>query len=256
MLNFRTANILFAIVMLLLGGANFFLQIPWYAYAIVLILWVSLLFYGSYFINSQFYLKAICRAETNKKEIAISFDDGPDASTTESLLAILDNEKVEATFFCIGKNIEGNENLLQKIHAVGHLIGNHSFSHAPLFDLFSTQKMLADMKSMDSMVEKTIGLKPKFFRPPYGVTNPNLKRAIQSGQYLTIGWSIRSLDTVIRDENKLRSRITQVKPGDIILFHDRSKAMLSILPEYIQTLKGQGFQIIRLDKLLNLDAYV
>ena len=256
MLNFRKANIFFVLTMLLVLGTNFFFRTPWYAYAMIIFCWISLLFYGSYFISSQFYLNAICRAETNKKEIALSFDDGPDQLQTERLLEILSMEKVEAAFFCIGKNIVGNELLLHRIHASGHLIGNHSFSHSPLFDLFSSRKMLADLQSMDQITEKTIGVKPRLFRPPYGVTNPNLRQAIRSGKYVAVGWSVRSFDTVINDEKKLLPRISRVRPGDVILFHDRSQSMLSIMPDYIRMLKNQGFQITRLDKLLNLEPYV
>ena len=255
MLNFRFSNIFICVLLLITIVANLFLSIPWYIYAFIIMAWISLLFYGSYFIRSQFYMNAICRAKTNQKQIALSFDDGPDGSHTESLLEILDREKVEAAFFCIGKNIIGQESLLRKIHDAGHLIANHSFSHSRYFDFFSFQKMKADLQTMDRITEKTIGIKPVFFRPPYGVTNPNLSKAVKSGNYVAIGWSIRSLDTMIRDQKKLLSRVNRVRPGDIILFHDRSQSMLAILPEFIRAVKSNGFQITRLDKLLNLEPY-
>jgi len=170
-------------------------------------------------------------------------------------LDILFKENVEAAFFCIGKNIAGNEALLRRMYSSGHLLGNHSFSHSNLFDLFSSKKMLADLQAMDMAMEKVIGRRPIFFRPPFGVTNPNLRKAVDAGEYITIGWSVRSLDTVIVNEKKLLDRVRQIRPGDIILFHDRSETMLSILPEFIRKLKVQGFQIKRLDKLLNLAPY-
>jgi peptidoglycan/xylan/chitin deacetylase (PgdA/CDA1 family) len=255
MLNFRLVNIIFFILLLISIGLNLFFVTPWYIYALIFLAWVSLLFYGSYFINSQFYLKAICRVKTNQKIIALTFDDGPDHSSTESLLKTLSAEKVEAAFFCIGKNITGQESLLQKMHASGHLIANHSFSHSAWFDFLSSKKMLEDLRAMDQITIKTIGLKPVFFRPPYGVTNPNLNKAIREGNYTAIGWSVRSLDTVIRDEKRLFRKVSRVQPGDILLFHDRSQTMLAILPELIRSLKAAGFQIIRLDKLLNLEPY-
>jgi peptidoglycan/xylan/chitin deacetylase (PgdA/CDA1 family) len=255
MLNFRLVNIIFCILLLISIGLNLFFTIPWYIYALLFLAWISLLFYGSYFINSQFYLEAICRIETNQKIIALTFDDGPDHSATESLLTTLSEEKVEAAFFCIGRNIAGQESLLQKMHASGHLIGNHSFSHSAWFDFLSSKKMLNDLQAMDQITIRTIGLKPLFFRPPYGVTNPNLSKAVREGNYVAVGWSVRSLDTVIRDKKKLFRKVSRVRPGDIILFHDRSEAMHTILPELIRSLKSRGFQIIRLDKLLNLEPY-
>ena len=117
--------------------------------------------------------------------------------------------------------------------------------------------MYADLQEMDSITKEATGLTPRLFRPPYGVTNPNLKKAILRGNYIPVGWSIRSMDTVIKDEKKLLYKITKaVKPGAIILFHDTSRTTIAILPAFISYVKAQGYEIIRLDKMLNLEAYV
>ena len=113
------------------------------------------------------------------------------------------------------------------------------------------------MRMMDDAMKKITGLAPKLFRPPYGVTNPNLKKAIIDGDYISIGWNIRSLDTVIKDEKKLMQKVTRaVRPGAIILFHDTSKTMLNILPAFIKYLLAEGYTITRLDKMLKLNPYV
>ena len=112
------------------------------------------------------------------------------------------------------------------------------------------------MKQMDDEMERVIGMKPKLFRPPYGVTNPNVKKAIIKGGYTPVGWSVRSLDTVIKDEKKLLSKINSgIKPGAGFLFHDTSKTTLDVLPEFIQEVKKRGYQIVPLDKLLHLQPY-
>jgi peptidoglycan/xylan/chitin deacetylase (PgdA/CDA1 family) len=122
--------------------------------------------------------------------------------------------------------------------------------------MFSSKKMLDDLKKMDLEVEKVTGMRPKLFRPPYGVTNPNLKKAIIKGGYTPVGWSVRSLDTVIKDEGKLLSKIKgALKPGAVFLFHDRSKTTLNVLPEFIKEVKNSGYRIIPLDKLLHLTPY-
>lgn len=159
-------------------------------------------------------------------------------------------------FFCIGNRIAGNEELLKSINQQGHIIGNHSYSHHFWFDLFSPKKMLSDMKLMDVIVNEYTGLTPKLFRPPYGVTNPNVKKAIINGEYIPIGWSIRSMDTVIKDEKKLLKKVTKnIKPGAIILFHETSKTTLNMLPEFIKYVKAKDYEIMRLDKMLNLQPY-
>jgi len=137
------------------------------------------------------------------------------------ILHLLQQHAVKATFFCIGKRIPGNESILQQIKEDGHIIGNHSYSHHFWFDMFSSKKMLQDLRLMDEEVERVAGVQPKLFRPPYGVTNPNLSKAITSGGYTPIGWSVRSMDTVIKDERKLLAKINKgLHPGAVFLFHD------------------------------------
>ena len=94
------------------------------------------------------------------------------------------------------------------------------------------------------------------FRPPYGVTNPNLAKAIKNGGYTPVGWSVRSMDTVIKDEKKLLAKINAgITPGAVFLFHDTSKTTAGVLPEFIQEVKKRGYNIIPLDKLLALQPY-
>ena len=163
---------------------------------------------------------------------------------------------LKATFFCIGNRIAANENILQQINSEGHVIGNHSYSHHFWFDMYSAKKMQEDIKLMDEEMERVTGLRPKLFRPPYGVTNPNLKKAIIKGGYTPVGWSVRSMDTVIKDGKKLLAKINEgIKPGAVFLFHDTSKTTLDVLPEFIQEVKKRGYNIIPLDKLLALQPY-
>ncbi|HLK31047.1 MAG TPA: polysaccharide deacetylase family protein [Puia sp.] len=256
MLTFRNTNILFGAVMVLLIIASFYIHIPWFFFLVALFLYSMFLFLGSYFIQHGFYFKSICSAQTTKKQIAFTFDDGPAKNYTPEILKALKENNVQAAFFCIGNRISGNENLLAQIKNENHIIGNHSYSHHFWFDLFSSRKMLNDIQLMNSVVKETVGLTPKLFRPPYGVTNPNLKKAIDKGNYISIGWNIRSMDTVAKDANKLMQKIkSSLKPGAIILFHDNCKITVDILPEFIRYVKAEGYEIIRLDKMCNLQAY-
>jgi len=116
--------------------------------------------------------------------------------------------------------------------------------------------MQDDLQQMNDTAKSVTGLTPKFFRPPYGVTNPNLKKAVEQGNYTSIGWNVRSLDTVIRDENRLlRSVLKRVKPGSILLFHDTSETTVKILRQLISRLRENGYVILRLDKLIKLEPY-
>jgi len=256
MLNFRNMNIT-SIILLMLGiGAHVVYGFPVYPCIILFIVYALLLFYGCYYVGSNFFIPIICSLKTDKKVIAISFDDGPDAQNTPQILHLLKTNNAGAAFFCIGNKIAGNEAILKQAIADGHIIGNHTFSHHYWFDMFNSKKMLTDMQQMDAATNKATGKTPKLFRPPYGVTNPNLKKAIINGNYTPVGWSVRSFDTVITDEKRLLNKmISKVKPGAVFLFHDTSKTTLAILPQFLDHVKSNGYQIIRPDKMLNLQPY-
>lgn len=256
MLNFRNTNIFFIVLLAALVSIHILYGLPVYIYFLLLFTWSLMVFWGCVNVSSGFFLPIICKAITDKKEIAVSFDDGPAANYTPEILQILKTENVKATFFCIGNRIAGNEDIIKQIHNEGHLIGNHSFSHHFWFDMYSAKKMQDDLKMMDAEMERVLGLKPKLFRPPYGVTNPNLKKAIIKGGYTPVGWSVRSMDTVKKDEKKLFNKINAgIKPGAVFLFHDTCKITLQVLPDFIKEVKKRGYDIVPLDKLLALTAY-
>ena len=256
MLNFRNTNIFFISLLILLIGLHIKYGIPVYLYPLWFVAYSLIVFYGCYYVGSNFFIKIVCSANTDKKEIAISFDDGPATNYTPQILQLLKQDNIKATFFCIGNRIAGNEKILKQVHEDGHIIGNHSYSHHFWFDMFSSKKMLEDMQHMDHELKAVTGLQPKLFRPPYGVTNPNLEKAIIKGNYIPVGWSVRSMDTVIKDETKLFEKIKAgLKPGAVFLFHDTSQTTLQVLPQFIKEVKNQGYHIVPLDKLLHLPTY-
>ncbi len=256
MLNSRIFNILYIGLILIWIWADHRFQIGAPVYGWLLLIYVGVLFCGSYFIRLGFFLKSICSGPSSEKCIAISFDDGPAGEKTDRILDCLKENQAQAAFFCIGKNITGREIQLNRIIKEGHLIGNHSFSHHRFFDLFSAGKMLADMKQMSASCQSTTGYTPRFFRPPYGVTNPNLKKAITRGGFISIGWSIRSFDTVVRNESQLLKKIlSSLKPGAILLLHDTQEITVRILPQLLEGIREMGYRVKRLDKLINLNPY-
>lgn len=256
MLNFRNTNLFFAGLLLLMLALNRGYNVPFFVYILLLLTYSLVVFYGCVNIASGFFLPVTCNGNTTANEVAISFDDGPAKEHTPAILQLLEQENVKATFFCIGNRIPGNEWILKKIREEGHIIGNHSYSHHFWFDMFSSANMLKDMRRMDETMMSVTGLQPKLFRPPYGVTNPNLKKAIINGNYIPVGWSVRSMDTVTTDEQKLLDRVMAgLKPGAVFLFHDTCEITLRTLPKFIQEVKKRGYQFVPLDKLLHLTPY-
>ena len=125
-----------------------------------------------------------------------------------------------------------------------------------MFDLQSADKIARELKDTDTVIEKVIHKKPNFFRPPFGVTNPMVAEAVKRRGYKTIGWSIRSFDTMTKNGGVLLDRVTRsLKGGDVILFHDYSATTLEILPDFLEEVAKLGLKIVRVDELLKEKAY-
>lgn len=236
---------------LIMDGA---LQIPLIWYIALVIVYALISTVGSIVLSLEYFVPVISRG--TREGVALSFDDGPVGGKTERVLDILKQYNAPATFFCIGKRVDENMTLAKRIHAEGHLIGNHSFFHRATFDLQSSGMITKELYDTDTAIQKVVGKRPRFFRPPYGVTNPMVAKAVRIRNYKVIGWSIRSFDTVIRDRQRLFERVTKpLKNGDIILFHDHCDSMLEILPQILEHIAKSGLKVVRVDELINEKAY-
>jgi peptidoglycan/xylan/chitin deacetylase (PgdA/CDA1 family) len=211
--------------------------------------------WGCYFIQSEFFVKALYGGDPAKNEIAITFDDGPHANTPV-LLNILDKHKVKASFFCIGKNIPGMENILSRILEEGHVIGNHSYSHSNMIDLWPYKKLIEDITHAEEEILRVTGKKCTMFRPPYGVTTPLIAKLVKKKKFTVIGWNVRSYDTSIRNKDKLMKRIFRLmKNGSVILLHDSTPGIDIVLEKIIGQAKEMNLNIVGIEKLLGIKAY-
>jgi peptidoglycan/xylan/chitin deacetylase (PgdA/CDA1 family) len=256
MLTFKKTKLIFLIASVFAVVEYFIIGFPWYYLIQIPILYSIVLGVGSAFIGIGFFVKSTCKAETNEKIITLTFDDGPDVTNTPILLDILKSHQLKATFFIIGKKVKENEVLVKRIIGEGHIIANHSYSHAYFYDIYSTKKVTEDIQLTNTVIKETTGRTPKLFRPPYGVTNPNIARALKKTGLISIGWNVRSLDTVIQNSEKLYKRVvSQIKPGSILLFHDTGKNTIETLKEIILFTQKNGYKIVGLDELLNIKVY-
>jgi len=205
---------------------------------------------------SNFHHTVICKGKTNEKIVSVTFDDGPDPVKTPVILEILKKHRIKATFFCIGKNLAGNQRLLQQISDEGHLIGNHSLSHSKWFDLFSAGKMRAELLETDRLIKNITGRSPLFFRPPFGVVNPMVSNALKNMHWQAVCWNIRSLDTMNTYPLKIMQKIIgKLSPGAIILLHDHTSFSEQHLDELLNGIRDAGYGMVPLDKLLKMPAY-
>lgn len=222
----------------------------------ICVLWFLCNLVGSSVIGYNYHVKAYCSnpLETQKK-IALTFDDGPNENTLK-ILDILKEHHAKASFFCIGKNIERHPEILRSIVADGHLVANHTYSHDSLFDFYRKNRVVQELKETDVLIQKITGKKPLFFRPPYGVTNPSIRRAVAVTQHKVIGWNIRSMDGISKNSQAIFNRIVKrISPGSVVLLHDTRPQTAAVLEQLLQTLAEKKYEVVALDKLLNLKAY-
>ena len=164
--------------------------------------------------------------------------------------------KVKATFFCIGKNIEKHPEIVKQIIDEGHLVGNHSYSHSNFFDFYTAKTIREEIKKTDTLLEKYTSKKINFFRPPYGVTTPSIRRALKTTGHKVIGWNIRSLDGGTKNQNLIFNRIIKrISPGGIVLLHDTGSHSVLVLEQFLQFLQQNNYKVISTEELLNLKAY-
>ncbi len=256
MLNYKNTLIVFITTLIIIISADVFFSVHIIFYIIPVLTILSLFVYASASISSQFFSKTYCFSETENKFIALTFDDGPHKLITPDLLELLRKNNIKAAFFCIGKKAENQPELIKQIDLDGHIIGTHSYSHHLLFSLFSAKKIEQELRKTELLIYSIINKKIKWFRPPYGVTNPPIAKAVKAMNYQVIGWSLKSKDTVIKDKQKLLKRlINNIKPGDIVLFHDNQPHIMEVLDKFIKFAVENQYKFVRPDQLLNIEPY-
>ncbi|MDO5665333.1 MAG: polysaccharide deacetylase family protein [Bacteroidia bacterium] len=217
----------------------------WLGICILFIAVSGFLFYASYSIASGVYLKAVCKLNTREKLVALTYDDGPEPDTTLPLLDVLKKYDAKATFFCIGQKAERHPDVIRRIVAEGHEIGNHSYTHESTFPLYGKKKMQADLLKTQQILEEISGKEIQLFRPPYGVTNPTIVSVIKEFGWRTIGWSLRSFDTQCKTADEALIRIKRkLKSGNIILLHDRMPFTAELTEKLLVYLKENGYKVV------------
>ena len=256
MLNFKNVNIIIAILILVFLVLGFQFEFSFLYLLIPIIGWFAITTIGSFNIELNYFLKAKHHNQnTDKKSIALTFDDGPHLEFTPNVLDLLKQFNVKATFFLIGKNAEKYPELVKQIIAEGHNVGSHSYAHTNNYGLLSRNEVTKDIMKSQKILFEITGLRVQFFRPPFGVTNPNIARAVNNLSLKTFGWSVRSYDTVAKNPDATFKKITKnLKWGDIVLMHDTSKMSVDILEKVLEYLKTENLNSITLSTLFKIDS--
>jgi peptidoglycan/xylan/chitin deacetylase (PgdA/CDA1 family) len=185
-----------------------------------------------------------------EKTAALTFDDGPDNSSTPEIVEILNTYRVPATFFLIGWQMENNMDTIQYLIDSGHTLANHSWSHVRPTDAAIEEMMNEVGRAQEKLDAVDAG--NKLFRPPYGLVNRTQMPALIDAGYQVIGWSVDSMDWYFdKPEDIVTCVVENIHPGAIVLLHSSGgpanrKATIEALPLIIETLLEQGYRFVAL----------
>ena len=225
-------------------------------------------------IGSGVWIKVQCR-DLRPGKVTLTFDDGPDPEVTPKVLDVLDSYGVKAYFFVTGSKSEKHPELIRLIVSRGHTVGNHTYTHSPLFPVSGKTFIEDDIRACDSVIDLAVqeaaptsdsrepGLsasavaapEPRLFRPPFGVTNPDIAKILKHTGHKVIGWDVRSFDTVHLKDSLAPSELDaaigkclgnilrKTRPGSVILLHDRLAGAPALLSRLIPALRRAGLEL-------------
>ncbi len=186
--------------------------------------------------------------------IAMTFDDGPSSENTPRLLEMLKQRNIKATFFLIGQNVASNPDIVRRLLAEGHEVGNHSWTHPQLSKL-SDDRVTAEITKTQDAIKEASGFSPTLLRPPYGAITPRQREWIESRFGLNIIlWSVDPFDWKRPGASVISQRIlSQVRPGAIILSHDIHKQTVDAMPATLDGLIAKGYKFVTVSQLIAMN---
>lgn len=183
--------------------------------------------------------------------VALTFDDGPRRITTARLLDGLEERGVNATFFLIGRQIEENRDLVVRMQAEGHQVGNHTWDHVRLHGM-TAQDMLFQLQETDEKLQEILGEGEYWVRPPYGQIDEEEKALVSVPM---IRWSVDPRDWESQDVEQIVAHVLQdVTPGSIILMHDIYPTSVDAALEIVDALQEKGYRFVTVEELFALSG--
>ena len=205
--------------------------------------------------NSNRKLPIYC-VETDKKQVAISFDAAWGNDDTEQLIDILKEYDVPATFFVVGSWVDKYPESVKQLHDAGHQVQNHSNTH-PYMTQLSKEAMKNELDSCNDKIEKVTGVRPTLFRPPYGDYDNAVVEATEEIKMYPIQWSVDSLDwrSNATPESICQRVTSKVTNGSIVLFHNDADHTPAALPNILKCLKDEGYEFVFISDLIYKKNY-
>jgi peptidoglycan/xylan/chitin deacetylase (PgdA/CDA1 family) len=208
--------------------------------------------------TGQWYGRTFIGIARGTKQLALTYDDGPNDPHTPRLLQILARHEVSATFFLIGRYAQQRPGLAREIVKAGHVVGNHTFTH-PLLTLMSETKIRQEISVCRAALQDAVGEHSILFRPPYGGRRPAVLRIARELGLETVMWSVTGHDWNAPPAQQIEQKVAgQIRGGDVILLHDgghrnlgadRSQTVLAT-DRLITRYKGEGYEFVTIPQMM------
>jgi len=203
----------------------------------------------------------IYRVDTNKKQVVLTFDDGPSPEWTPKVLDELKKADIKAIFFMIGHHVNEYPEIAKRVADEGHTIGNHGYAHSVMM-YYTPAEIEEEIKYTEQVIYKITGQTTKYFRPPKAWLRKKIKNKIKSMGYDIILWSLNSKDWVSFNHKRIVKYIARrVRSGDILLFHDSGNVLskeggtrrqtVKSITLLAKTLKEKGFEFVSIEEMIN-----
>ena len=186
-----------------------------------------------------------------QKYIALTFDDGPRKGTTDRLLDGLRERGASATFFLVGEEAAANLELVKRMKAEGHQIGNHTWSHVRLENALQ-DTVQQEIRKTEELLTEVLGPSEYWLRPPYGLISPGTEKEIKTPM---VKWSVDPRDWESRDTAKVvKAVLKDAKPNSIVLLHDIYPTSVDAALKIVDTLQKEGYSFVTVEELLRLNG--
>jgi peptidoglycan/xylan/chitin deacetylase (PgdA/CDA1 family) len=208
--------------------------------------------------TGQWFGRAFSHLPRGSKQIALTFDDGPNDPHTLNLLDVLDRHNLHATFFMIGRYVRQRPDIAVEVKRRGHVIGNHTFTH-PFLTFERARSIRAEIDQCKEALASVVGEHSKLFRPPWGARRPAVLRTVRQLGLEPVMWSVTGYDWNPPSAEYIERKVTaRVRGGDVVLLHDgghkafgadRSatvKALSTLLPRYL----SEGYKCVTVPEMM------
>jgi peptidoglycan/xylan/chitin deacetylase (PgdA/CDA1 family) len=208
--------------------------------------------------TGQWFGRAFCKGRRGSKQIALTFDDGPNDPHTVHLLEVLSKHNVHATFFLIGRYVRLRPDLAREIGKRGHIIGNHTFSH-PLLTFQSPESIRREITQCRDAIQDAVSEHSNLFRPPWGGRRPAVFRMARQLGLEPVMWNITGYDWKATSPEVIEQKVgPKIRGGDVILLHDGGhasfgtdrSATITATDRLITRFLAEGYEFVSIPKMM------